>query len=137
MRSGEGQREAKCLYLACPVPFGTHLRLNFLLIRRNPGRPVYTFNSLRSSLRTCVLLISFSSFSRLHVSRVQVVRMHGDMQSTLRVQFTCKDDTAVAGLDYVMTEVSAKGGGDDLGNLAHKGIQVLGQAADVISRRFR
>ena len=51
----------------------------------------------------------FSSFSLLHVSRVQVVRMHGDMQSTLRVQFTCKDDTAVAGLDYVMTEVSCAG----------------------------
>ena len=44
-----------------------------------------------------------------HETRVQVVRMHGDMQSTLRVQFTCKDDTAVAGLDYVMTEVSCAG----------------------------
>ena len=31
--------------------------------------------------------------------------MHGDMGSTLRVSYTCKDDSAVAGLDYEMNEV--------------------------------
>lgn len=37
--------------------------------------------------------------------RVHVIRMHGDLDSTLRVTYTCKDDSAVAGLDYEMNEV--------------------------------
>ena len=37
--------------------------------------------------------------------RVNVIRMHGDLDSTLRVTYTCKDDSAVAGLDYEMNEV--------------------------------
>ncbi len=43
----------------------------------------------------------------LLLCRVQVVRMHGDLDTTLRVVYTCKDDTAVAGLDYELTEVRA------------------------------
>lgn len=31
---------------------------------------------------------------------VQVMRMHGDVNSTVTVNYTCKDDTAVSGLDY-------------------------------------
>ena len=33
--------------------------------------------------------------------------MHGDLNTTLRVNYTCKDDTAVAGLDYEMNEVGS------------------------------
>ncbi len=46
----------------------------------------------------------YSVLESVGEARVQVVRMHGDLNTTLRVSYTCKDDTAVAGLDYEMTE---------------------------------
>jgi hypothetical protein len=43
--------------------------------------------------------------------RVQVMRLHGDLDSTINVAYSCKDDTAMAGLDYVAQEVRAWGEG--------------------------
>ena len=37
-------------------------------------------------------------------AKVQVLRLHGDINSTIHVKYTCKDDTALAGLDYQMNE---------------------------------
>ena len=37
-------------------------------------------------------------------ARVQVLRLHGDKNSTIHVKYTCKDDTALAGLDYQLSE---------------------------------
>lgn len=37
-------------------------------------------------------------------ARVQVLRLHGDKNATIHVKYTCKDDTALAGLDYQMAE---------------------------------
>lgn len=37
-------------------------------------------------------------------ARLQVLRQHGDMDSTVTVDYCCKDDTAVASLDYIAQE---------------------------------
>lgn len=90
---------------------------------RGTDEPVLNLESVEAMGKgvTKVLLKSpeLSVLESAGEARVQVIRMHGDPNSTLHVHFTCKDDTAVAGLDYHHTEgVLTFGPGEEVKEIA-------------------